>query len=45
MLYGLISVTEYLRNELYKGKVLLIATALLFVKAENIHWDPAKMYK
>ena len=32
-------------GELHKIEVLLIASALLVVKTENIYWNPSKMHK
>ena len=43
--YGLISATEQLRGELHKSEVLLIASALLVVKTENVNRNTIKMHK
>ena len=40
-----ISATEHLRGEPHKSEVLLIASTLLVVKAENKYWNTAKIYK
>ena len=41
----LISDTEHLRGELHKSEVLLIASTLLLVKAENMYRNTIKMHK
>ena len=45
VLLGLISATEQLRGELHKSEILLIASTLPLVKAENIYRNTIKMYK
>ena len=42
---GLISATEQLRGELHKTEVLLIASTLLVLKAENIYRNTIRMRK
>ena len=37
--------TEQLRGELYKSEVLLIASTLIVMKAENIYRNTIKMHK
>ena len=41
----LFSATEQLKGEIHKSKVLLTATTLLVVKAENIYQNTMKMPK
>ena len=40
-----IRATEQLRGELHNSGLLLIASTLLVVKAENICWNTIKMHK
>ena len=45
VLHGIICAIEHLRVKLYRSELLLIASTLLVVKAENIYWNINEIHK